>query len=75
MQRIGGEQDPAHAERLEQRRHGRDLLGCAADLLVRQLGSIYEGGAMPERVQIVVRPIFTWPDGKPGVWVMVNWPN
>ena len=51
------------------------LLDGMAALLVRQLGSIYEGGAMPERVQIVVRAIFTWPDGKPGVWVMVNWPN
>ena len=30
MQRIGGEQDPAHAQRLDQRLHGRDLLGRAA---------------------------------------------
>ena len=51
------------------------VLDSMAVLLVRQLGSILEEGALPERVQIVVRPIFTWPEGKPGVWVMVNWPN
>lgn len=51
------------------------MLDGMADLLVRQLGSIYAGGAMPERMQVIVRPIFTWPDGKPVVWVMVNWPN
>jgi hypothetical protein len=46
-----------------------------ATLLVRQLESILEDGALPERVQIVVRPIYTWPDGEAAVWIMVNWPN
>jgi hypothetical protein len=50
------------------------LHGMAAQL-VRQLGSILEEGGLPERVQIVVRPIDTWPDGDAGVWIMVNWPN
>jgi hypothetical protein len=51
------------------------VLDSMATMLVRQLGSILEEGVLPERVQIVARPIFTWPDGEPGVWVMVNWPN
>ena len=50
------------------------LHGMAA-LLVRRLGSILEEGALPERVQIVVRPVYTWPYGQPRVWIMVNWPN
>jgi hypothetical protein len=36
VQGIGGEQDAAHAEGLDQRLRGRDLLGRTADLLVRQ---------------------------------------
>ena len=36
MQGIGGEQHPAHAECFDQRLRGRDLLGRATDLLVRQ---------------------------------------
>jgi hypothetical protein len=51
------------------------MLDDMADLLMRQLGSLYEGRAMPERVQIVARPISTWPEGKLAVWVMVNWPH
>jgi hypothetical protein len=56
-------------------RVNENVLHGMAALLVRQLGSILEGGALPERVQIVVRPVYTWPDGEPGVWIMVNWPN
>lgn len=36
MERVGGEQDAPHAERLDQGRHGRNLVGGVADLLVRQ---------------------------------------
>src|SRR3954471_11647846 len=36
VQGIGGEQDPAYAEGLDQRLRGRDLLGRATDLPVRQ---------------------------------------
>jgi hypothetical protein len=50
-------------------------LDSMAALLLQELGSLFEDGALPGRVQIVVRPIFTWGEGKPGVWIMVNWPN
>jgi hypothetical protein len=46
-----------------------------ATLVGLMVESVLEGGAMLENAQIIVRPIFTWPDGQPGVWVMVNWPN
>jgi hypothetical protein len=46
-----------------------------ATLVGMMVESALEGGALPGNAQIIVRPIFTWPDGKPGVWVMVNWPN
>jgi len=36
---------------------------------------LHHRGAPLQNAQIIVRPIFTWPDGRPGVWVMVNWPN
>ena len=51
------------------------VLTGMADLLLRQLGAVFEDGVLPANTQVVVRPIFTWPEGKPGVWVMVNWPN
>ena len=51
------------------------VLTDMADLLLRQLGAVFEDGVLPANTQVVVRPIFTWPEGKPGVWVMVNWPN
>ena len=51
------------------------VLEDMADLLLRQLGSLFEEGALPGRVQIVIRPIAAWPEGRPGVWIMVNWPN
>jgi hypothetical protein len=50
-------------------------LGSLVGLLMGQLGAVFEAGTLPESAQIVARPIFTWPDGKPGVWVIVNWPN
>jgi hypothetical protein len=46
-----------------------------ATLVGMMVESVLEGGALPGNAQIIVRPIVTWPDGKPGVWVMVNWPN
>jgi hypothetical protein len=46
-----------------------------ATLVGLMVESVMEDSALPENAQIIVRPIFTWPDGKPGVWVMVNWPN
>ncbi len=36
MQGSGGEQHPTHAQGLDQRLRGRDLLRCTTDLLVRQ---------------------------------------
>jgi hypothetical protein len=52
----------------------RELDGLVGLLLV-QIGAVLEGEALPDNAQIVVRPIFTWPDGQPAVWVVVNWPN
>ena len=47
-----------------------------ATLVGLMVESVLEGGAtLPGNAQIIVRPIFTWPDAKPGVWIMVNWPN
>jgi hypothetical protein len=40
--------------------------------------SILADGAALETLhgaQIVIRPIYTWPDGQPAIWVMVNCPN
>ena len=48
--------------------------GIAA-LLMRHLGTVLENGPLPPNTQIVVHPIVTWPEGKAGVWIMVNWPN
>lgn len=25
--------------------------------------------------QIVIRPIYTWPEGEPALWIMINCPN
>jgi hypothetical protein len=46
-----------------------------ATLVGMMVESVLEGGALPGNAQIIVRPIFTCPDGKAGMWVMVNWPN
>jgi hypothetical protein len=43
--------------------------------LMCQLESAVEGGVLQENAQIVVRPIFVWPNGTLRVWVMINWPN
>jgi hypothetical protein len=44
--------------------------------LMRQLANVFDGGLLlQENAQIVIRPIFTWPDGKLNVWAIVNWPN
>lgn len=51
------------------------VLGSLVAMLMRSLEGALEGGEVPENTQIVVRPIFTWPDGRPGLWIMVNWPN
>jgi hypothetical protein len=50
-------------------------LGNLVGALMRQLDSVFDGGLLQENAQIVIRPIFTWPDGKLSVWVIVNWPN
>jgi hypothetical protein len=44
-------------------------------LLLRELTAFFENGMLPRNAQVVVRPIFTWPDGRPAVWIMVNCPN
>jgi hypothetical protein len=50
-------------------------LGSVVSLLMRQIEAVVEAGALPENAQIVIRPIFTWPEGQPAVWVMLNSPN
>ena len=44
-------------------------------LLMRQFEAVMEAGVVPKNAQIVIRPIFTWPEGRPAVWVMLNSPN
>ena len=41
------------------------MFGDLVGVLMRQFDAVVEGGVLPENAQIVVRPIFTWPDGKP----------
>ena len=50
-------------------------LGNLVGSLMRQLESVVDGGLLQENAQIVIRPIFTWPDGRLSVWVVLNWPN
>lgn len=50
-------------------------LGNLVSSLMRQLESVIDGDLLRENTQIVIRPIFTWPDGMPSAWVIVNWPN
>jgi hypothetical protein len=50
-------------------------LATLVDLVMK---SILADGAMLDNLhdaQIVIRPIFTSPDGQPAIWVMVNCPN
>ena len=44
-------------------------------LLMRHLEAAFEARMLPENTQIVIRPTYTWPDGEPTVWVIVNTPN
>ena len=49
-----------------------------ATLVSLMMESILAGGALLDSArdaQIVIRPIFTWPDGQPAIWVIVNCPN
>jgi hypothetical protein len=49
-----------------------------ATLVSRMMESILAGGALLNDIrdaQIVIRPIYTWPDGEPAIWVMINCPN
>jgi hypothetical protein len=50
-------------------------LDSIVELLLRQLGAASDGSMLPENAQMVIRPIFTWPDGQLRVWMAVNWPN
>jgi hypothetical protein len=43
--------------------------------LMRHLEAALGAGTPPENTQIVIRQIYTWPDGRPCVWVTVNTPN
>jgi hypothetical protein len=63
----GGEKEEMDMDRLD--------LVSVAGLLMRQIEVVLEAGVLPENAQIVVRPIFTWPDGQPAIWVMLNSPN
>jgi hypothetical protein len=51
------------------------MLASMAEALVRQLAGAFEDPLPLANVQIIVRSLVAWPHGKPGVWVMVNWPN
>jgi hypothetical protein len=44
-------------------------------LLPRELTVLFENGVLPQNTQVVVRPIFMWPDGGLAVWIIVNCPN
>jgi hypothetical protein len=50
-------------------------LGNVVGSLMRQLEWAMDGGLLQDNVQIVIRPIFTWPDGPSSVWIIVNCPN
>ena len=50
-------------------------LASVVGLLMTHLEAAFKAGVLPENTQIVIRPIFTWPDGEPSVWVIVNTPN
>jgi hypothetical protein len=51
------------------------MLDSMADVLLRELAAAFQDSLPPANVQVIVRPIVAWPDGKPCVWVMINWPN
>jgi hypothetical protein len=44
-------------------------------LLMCHLEQALEAGRIPENTQIVIRPVFAWPDGRAVAWVIVNTPN
>ncbi len=50
-------------------------LGNLVGSLMRQLEWAMDGALLQDNVQIVIRPIFNWPDGESSVWIIVNWPN
>ena len=52
----------------------RELAGAVGRLMAEIEASLGMG-PFPAITQIVIRPIFTWPDGRPVVWVTVNTPN
>lgn len=50
-------------------------LATVVGLLMGHLEAAFGAGMLPENTQIVIRPIYTWPDGQASVWVIVNTPN
>ncbi len=50
-------------------------LASVVGLLMTRLEAAFVAGMLPENTQIVIRPTYTWPDGQPTVWVIVNTPN
>jgi hypothetical protein len=50
-------------------------LASVVGLLMGQIETALETGMLQENAQIVIRPIFTWPAGQLGVWIIVNCPN
>jgi hypothetical protein len=50
-------------------------LASMVGLLMSQLEAVRLAGMLPANTQIVIRPIYTWPDGQPAIWVIVNTPN
>jgi hypothetical protein len=43
-----------------------------ATLVTLVVKSVLSGSIPPGVAQIVIRPIPTWPDGEPAVWIAVN---
>src|SRR5688500_12247203 len=63
MERVGGEQGAPHAENLDQGLHGRNLVGCVADLPVRQdQGGLAGEGAQHVRRRPVVQMVEAAPE-------------
>jgi hypothetical protein len=53
----------------------RELASMVGRLLMSRIEASLGAGPFPENTQIVIRPIVTWPDGAPVIWVTVNTPN
>jgi hypothetical protein len=50
-------------------------LASVAHLLMCKIEAMLDAKSLPENAQLIVRPLHTWPDGEPALWIMVNCPN